>query len=332
LIYLPIGLVLSDIEISSELREDGEIELAGSFRAGDGLGQIRTRTGRAQRAANGLELTLSGDNLLLIDVPDLRAVANTDLQIAFDGQALNIDGELMIPSARIRPNNLGTSKVYESDDVVIVAGELPEEPESFDDSAAIQVFGNLSTSLGDDVVVDLDIAQTDITGAVDLSWSGDLVPMADGRLIVDGAIQAFGQRLDITEGQIRFPRGPVNDPYLRVRAEREIFGNTEVRRAGLLVTGSIRHPTVEAYTNPVTTEERAMTLLVTGSDFNYEQGVGSVDFGTYIAPRVFVSYGIGLFDTENVIRVRYDLKKGFGITGTSGERDSGFDLSYQFEN
>jgi translocation and assembly module TamB len=257
-----------------------------------------------------VELTLAGDNLLLIDVPDVRAVANTDLQIAFDGQALNIDGVLDIPSARIRPSDLGTSKVYESEDVIIVAGELPEKLVADADAgaSAIQVFGNLKTSLGDDVIVDLDVAEADISGAVDLTWSGDLIPMAEGRLTIDGEILAFGQRLDITEGQIRFPRGPVDDPYLRLR------------------------PTIEAYTNPMTTEERALTLLVTGSDFDLEQGVGSVDFGTYIAPRVFVSYGIGLFDTENVIRVRYDLTRGFGITGTSGERDSGLDLSYRFEN
>jgi translocation and assembly module TamB len=334
LVYLPIGLVLNDIEVTSELRDDGEIELTGSFRAGDGVGRISTRTGRAQRAANGVELTLAGDNLLLIDVPDVRAVANTDLQIAFDGRALNIDGVLDIPSARIRPSNLGTSKVYESEDVIIVAGELPEELVADADAgaSAIQVFGNLKTSLGDDVIVDLDVAEADISGAVDLTWSGDLIPMAEGRLTIDGEILAFGQRLDITEGQIRFPRGPVDDPYLRLRAEREIFGNTQVRRAGLLVAGSLKRPTIEAYTNPMTTEERALTLLVTGSDFDLEQGVGSVDFGTYIAPRVFVSYGIGLFDTENVIRVRYDLTRGFGITGTSGERDSGLDLSYRFEN
>jgi translocation and assembly module TamB len=334
LVYLPIGLVLNDIEIISELRDDGEIELTGSFRAGDGVGRISTRTGRAQRAANGVELTLAGEDLLLIDVPDVRAIADTDLQIAFDGQALNIEGELDIPSARIRPSNLGTSTVYESGDVIIVAGELPEDPtaDARTGASTIQVFGNLKTSLGDDVVVDLDVAEADITGAVDLTWSGDLIPMADGRLTMDGQILAFGQRLDITEGQIRFPRGPVDDPYLRVRAEREIFGNTEVRRAGLLVAGSLRRPTIEAYTSPMTTEERALTLLVTGSDFDMEQGVGTLDFGTYIAPRVFVSYGIGLFDTENVIRVRYDLTRGFGITGTSGQRDSGFDLSYRFEN
>jgi len=332
LVYLPIGLVLNDIEVTSELRQDGEIELTGSFRAGDGVGHIRTRTGRAQNAANGLELTLVGENLVLVDVPDVRAVANADLHVAFDGKALNLEGEVMVPSARIRPNDLGTSKIYESKDVVIVAGELPEEPSTDDGADGIQIFGNLRASLGDDVVVDLGVAETDITGAVDLTWSGDLIPIADGRLIVDGEILAFGQRLEITEGQIRFPRGPVNDPYLRVRAEREIFGNTQVRRAGLLVAGSLKRPTIEAYTNPITTEERALTLLVTGSDFDLEQGVGSVDFGTYIAPKVFVSYGIGLFDTENVIRVRYDLKKGFGITGTSGARDSGFDLSYRFEN
>ena len=71
---------------------------------------------------------------------------------------------------------------------------------------------------------------------------------------------------------------------------------------------------------------------MTGSDFDYEKGVGAVGFGTYIAPRVYASYGIGLFDTGNVIRIRYDLSRGFGITGTSGQRDSGADLSYRFEN
>ena len=98
---------------------------------------------------------------------------------------------------------------------------------------------------------------------------------------------------------------PADDPYLRIRAEREIFGNTQVRRAGVLVAGSVSRPTIEAYTTPVTTEERALTLLVTGSDFDYERGIGAVDFGTYIAPRVYASYGIGLFDNENVIGILY---------------------------
>ncbi|NIW23990.1 MAG: hypothetical protein GWN29_05130, partial [Gammaproteobacteria bacterium] len=111
-----------------------------------------------------------------------------------------------------------------------------------------------------------------VTGSTLLTWSGDPMPMANGRFDVDGEILAFGQRLEISEGSVRFPDVPADDPYLRIRAEREIFGNTQVRRAGVLVAGSVSRPTIEAYTTPITTEERALTLLVTGSDFDYERG------------------------------------------------------------
>lgn len=51
-------------------------------------------------------------------------------------------------------------------------------------------------------------------------------------------------------------------------------------------TGGIR-PVVEAYSHLLTTEERALTLVETGSDFDYEQGVGALDFGMYVAPRFY---------------------------------------------
>ena len=131
---------------------------------------------------------------------------------------------------------------------------------------------------------------------------------------------------------MQFSQVPADQPYIRVRAEREIYGNTQIRRAGVLVDGPVRRPTVEAYTQPLTTEERALTLLVTGSDFDFEQGIGAVDFGTYIAPRLFVSYGVGVFDRENIISARFDLARGFGIKASSGSKESGVDLNYRFEN
>jgi len=72
-------------------------------------------------------------------------------------------------------------------------------------------------------------------------------------------------------------------------------------------------------------------LLITGSDFNMETGVGAVDIGTYIAPRVFVSYGIGVFEDENVISIRYDLGRNWGVKATSGQRQTGIDMSYTIE-
>jgi translocation and assembly module TamB len=330
--YLPIGLRLDEIELDSELQENGEVELTGSFRAGDGRAQIRTRADHALTATKGLEVTLRGENLTIIDVPDIRATANTDLRVNFNGETLGLDGNVAIPHARIKPANIGVTRVYESEDVVIVAGELPDNPT--DDSADVDVnfAGSVEVSLGNDVVVDLDVAQTQVTGKTVFTWSGDPIPSALGRFDIDGEILAFGQRLEISEGSVRFDDVPADDPYLRIRAEREIFGNTQVRRAGVLVAGTLARTTVEPYTDPMTTEERALTLLITGSDFDYEKGVGALGVGTYVAPRVYVSYGIAMFDEENVVRVRYDLKRNFGVTVTSGAKESGVDLSFRREN
>ena len=330
--YLPIGLRLTDLTLDSELEGRGDIEMSGSFVAGEGRGNIRTRTNGRRTARSGLQIELRGNNLTLIDLPDLRAVADTDVSVGFDGKLLQLNGRVEVPHARIRPRNLGINRVSESSDVVIVRGELPEYPAAGGGETDLLINGSVEVALGNDVVVDIDVAETSVTGSTVFSWNGPLMPTANGRYIVKGEILAYGQKLEISEGAVRFPDVPANDPYLRIRAEREIFGNTQVRRAGVLVAGTVSRPTIEAYTTPMTTEERALTLLVTGSEFDYEKGVGAFDFGTYIAPRVYASYGIGLFDQENVIRVRYDLTEGFGVTLTSGQRDEGVDLTYRFEN
>lgn len=330
--YLPIGLRLTQLSLESELEGRGEIEMTGAFMAGEGRGRIRTRTNHLETDRRGLEIRLQGENLTLIDVPDLRAVADTDVAIAFDGKSLQLGGRVDVPHARIRPRDIGIGRVSESEDVVIVRGELPEGSGAKERGNQVLINGSVEIALGNDVVVDLDVADAYVTGSTTFTWDGPPMPTANGRYVVKGEILAYGQKLVISEGAVRFPDVPANDPLLRIRAEREIFGNSQVRRAGILVSGPASRPMVEAYTTPLTTEERALTLLVTGSEFDYEKGIGAFDFGTYIAPRVYASYGIGLFDQANVIRVRYDLTEGLGVTLTSGARDEGVDLTYRISN
>jgi translocation and assembly module TamB len=331
LTFLPIGLRLDQVDIASALHNDGQIELSGTFRAGDGRGEIVTRADYATTLAKGLELELRGKNLTLINVPDVQARADADVRIGYDHETLTLGGRVFIPHARVRPSNLTITRDSVSDDVVIVAGELPDDPSQPSREQQLRIAGSLEVAFGDDIVIDLGRATANITGSTIFSWEHGLIPMADGRYDLTGSVQAFGQILEITEGGLRFPKIPADNPFIRVRAEREIYGNPQVKTAGVLVDGTLRRPSIEAYTNPLTTEERALTLLVTGSDFDFEQGVGAIDFGTYIAPRIFVSYGVGLFETENVIRVRYDLMRGFGITATSGQKESGVDLNYRIE-
>jgi translocation and assembly module TamB len=329
--YLPLGLQLDEINLTSLLHDDGQFELSGEFQAGDGHGEITTRADYAVTGAKGFELELRGKNMTLIDVPNITARVDLDVRVGYDYETLSLDGQILIPHARVKPTNLTISRDTESADVVIVAGELPEDSRRQAREQKTWIKGSIGVEFGDDVSIDLGPATANVTGNTVFSWQQDLIPIADGQYDVTGSIQAFGQLLEITEGGLRFPKIPADNPFIRIRAEREIYGNAQVRTAGVLVDGTLKQPTIGAYTRPLTTEERALTLLVTGSDFDFEQGVGAINFGTYIAPKVFVSYGVGLFETENVIRIRYDLKRGFGITATSGKKETGLDLSYRIE-
>ena len=142
---------------------------------------------------------------------------------------------------------------------------------------------------------------------------------------------SFGPVLRISDGNLRFPGVPVSNPVLDLRAERDVFGNTQIRAAGVAIGGTARRPSIEAYTRPYTTRDRAWALLITGQDFDQGQGISALEVGAYIAPRIYVSYGVSLFDEENVASVRYDFGRGFGIKATSGVRQTGVDISYTIE-
>ena len=330
--YRPIGLELSDVNLNGTMDTDFRFDLSGTFRAGRGIGEIVSRADYSNADDPGLMFRLKGEDLTFVNVPDVFVEADADVDIALDRDTLSVNGTVTVPNALIKPRNITISKISESEDVVVVAGELPDPPEEEQRESELEYMGELNVALGDSVVVDLDVAKASVTGAVNFQWQGAPMPIANGRYLIEGTIAAFGQVLDISEGSVHFPKVPADQPHIRVVAEREIYGNTQVKRAGVLIDGPVRRPIVEAFTQPLTTEERALALLVTGSDFDYEQGVGAIDFGTYIAPRLFVSYGVGVFDRENIISARFDLARGFGIKASSGGKESGVDLNYRFEN
>ncbi len=330
-VYDPLGLAVSDMQISSKILPGNRIEVDANFRAGNGVGRIRSSADYLQGLSADFAVSLTGQNLRLIDLPDLRVIVNPDLEVGVSGDDISINGKLVVPAARLASVKFVNTGVSESEDVVYVGEIQPEGAAPERAPSPLNYRGSVVLELGADVAIDLDVAEAKIRGSSTYRWDGPALPRATGNFNVSGKFEAYGQLLEISEGSIRYPNMPANNPLLRIRAEREIFGNSQVRRAGVFVTGTALKPKLEVFTTPATTPDRALTLLVTGSDFSYEQGVGAVDVGTYVAPRLYASYGIGLFDRENVISVRYDLAKGFGIKATSGKRAAGIDISYTIE-
>jgi len=325
------GLSLHDIQLSGQVIGNGETQLDGRFSAVEGTGRLQALLDLSEVLSPRIEVSVEGENLTLFDTPDLTVVAEPDIHLQWHDGVIDIDGSLLIPSARIAPSVIRQASVAESRDLVIVVGEMPGSEDGQAETSDLAIRGNLEVTLGKDVELDISVLEADVSGSVNFSWQDESIPLANGSYSMVGEILAFGQLLQITRANIGFPGVPADNPHLSIRAERQIYGNSEVRRAGIFVTGTLKRPVLEPYTEPMTNRERAQTLLITGSDFNMETGVGAVDIGTYIAPRIFVSYGIGVFEDENVISIRYDLGRNWGIKATSGQRQTGVDVSYTIE-
>jgi len=329
--HFTTGLVLSDIKLAGAVFEDNHTELNGNFMAGAGAGRIRATVNFDRILKPEIALKITGQDLTLINVPDMLIKIDPDLQLQWHDNALQLDGSIRVPLAKISPRYLPTVATGESSDVVIVAGQLPAVPQSVFDRSRLRINGSVAVELGREVTLTLQRATARFQGTTVFNWNGDLLPIADGRYSVTGKITAYGQVLQVADGWINFPRVPANNPRLDIRAEREIYGNVRVKQAGVLISGTLKRPLLEAYTRPGTTQERALALLLTGSDFDYEQGIGAVEVGLYIAPKLYVSYGIDLFESDSVISARYDLGRGFGIKVTSGQRQTGGDITYTIE-
>jgi translocation and assembly module TamB len=329
--HFPSGLLLENLQLAGAVYEFDQTELTGTFQAGEGQGSIRAVLNFDDILAPEVLVQLEGQNLTLVNVPDLSVKADPDLRLIWRGNTLDVAGRVTVPEARLSPRYLPTTGATESPDVVIVAGVDPNAPPEPAASSDLQIRGELELELGKDVLLQLERAKARLGGTALFSWDGPWIPTATGGFDLSGEILAYGQLLSVSEGRINFANRPADNPFLTIRAEREIFGNSLIRRAGVLVTGTLKRPLLETYTDPMTTRERALTLLVTGNDFDYEQGVGAVEVGMYVAPKLFISYGVGLFDEQNVISARYDLGRSFGIKATSGQRETGVDVSYTIE-
>ena len=326
--YAPVGLKIEEIEIEGLLERLGRGSLKGSFKAGDGIASVDGRFDFGDLENIMMDAAISGDQLLLVNTDNLKIKTEADLRVATSPRRLELDGYIRVPSAKLTPANLLLEQVRDSEDLVVVGRNDIAESSTASSENKNQVFGQLEVGFGDDVFISVPGAEANISGSAVFNWTGDPVPLAQGRYLLNGKADVYGPTLEIRNGAISFPEVPANNPLLNIRAEREIYGNTQIQSAGVRVTGTLKRPVTEAFTTPVTNEDRAWTLLVTGTDFDQGQGIGGFDVGTYIAPRLYVSYGVSLFEDENVISARYDLRKGFGVKVTSGQRETGVDMSY----
>ncbi len=339
-----LAIVLENGDVRMDALPDGTARIAGSVRSGEGTlnvdGSLNWRDTDAP-----LLLTLTGQNVLVSDTRDLHAVASPDLQVRYAaGQPITVTGTVTVPSARIDLERLDQG-VSTSPDVVVLD---PEDPEA---TGASPLDLDLTLVLGDDVKLNGFGLEGGLGGRMRVRSHPGREMTANGQLQVHGRYKAYGQKLDITRGELTWSGGPVSDPILNVRAERVVGDVT----AGVDIRGRASAPTAEVWSDPASSQSEALAYLTLGrplasassdesrqvnaasaalsaggsliaSQLGAKLGLddagvsesralgGSVlGVGKHLSPRLYVGYGVSLLGTGQVLMLKYLLRKGFDV-------------------
>ncbi len=326
LVHAPLGLSIENIELTLD-GSNVMSSLTGRMVSGEGHlninGELRPDGNRWVWS-----LAAEGEQFSFADVEWLKIQASPRINLQGRGGNMNIDGDISINQLRAGIPPGSENRVTASADIVVL-GETDEE----EVRSNLRLAGRLGIKLGNDARLNVVGLQTALGGDLELLWErNNSLPRGRGVIsLTDGSYRAYGQNLEINDGEVILTGHPIDNPRLDIQAIRDIFGDPQVEQAGVSIAGNARNPEIRLFTNPPTSEEKALAYVVTGADFDHAGGQGAVNLGFYLLPKLFVSYGIGLFESGNVLSGRYELSQRWGVRVVSGERDTGVDLSFSVD-
>ncbi len=325
----------------------GKLVLRGSVVSGDGTLTVDGRIDAGDPVP--ALLRIGGARVRVANTPNLSLLASPDLTLALRDGRWQLDGAVDIPRARIGASKLESS-ADRSPDVVVVDDPEPPDPQR-PWRARVQV------TLGDDVRLTGFGFDGTLAGALEVTQRQGAQALASGEVTLLGRYSAYGQRLDIRRGGLRWANSPVAEPTLDLRAERKVRGET----VALEVRGSAASPISQVIAAPGTSDSEALALLVTGRPLNRagaedrarlseasaalgavgsqlltrslggrlgldEIGVSNdtrldgeaFTLGKYLSPRLYVGYGIGILTRGEVFTVRYLVTDRIEIEANTG--------------
>jgi translocation and assembly module TamB len=329
----------------------GPVEVDGRFSWPDGV-----MTG---------SMRLTGKDLLVADTPAYRVHASPDLLIRADADGYLVTGQVVIPSARISPRDLGTSVNASPDERIVGADTVQEAP------VTSRVRARVTMTLGDNVRVDTFGLKAHLGGEVAVTMDPGEEARGTGSIhVIDGEYKTFGVYVKITKGVLTYADAPLNLPMLELVAKREI------KDADVVVTvnvrGRIDNPFVTITSEPAMTSTEALSYLLTGRSLNTLQSgeatsvnqaaeslavsggallLGNVGkrigldevsvergnandtqvvLGKFLSPKLFVSYGVSVAEAINTIKLRYTLNSRWALKAEAGLAQSA-DVEFKIE-
>jgi translocation and assembly module TamB len=202
---------------------------------------------------------------------DRQVTLSGDLHARLEGRLAQFTGKLKVDQARILLPDEGTPKLGE--DVVVrgAAGaasgqkgpaeaNAPETAKAAKTADARALKIAIQIDLGQDFRIQGKGIDTRIRGTLALSGDSITEPRLVGTVSTfGGQYRAYGQRLDVEQGVLRFS-GPIDNPALDILAIRPNL----TQRVGVQITGTALLPRVRLYAQPELPDAEKLSWLVLG--------------------------------------------------------------------
>ncbi len=360
------GLQLRKIELAARSQGEKALQIQGSAQSGGGNVTIAGNVPLDQQPA---KITIDGQRFLASNSKEARVIVNPHLQISVQYPKVDVTGDVEVPEAAINQQKGRRAAVKVSQDIVVIPASEEQAAaanrQALELNARIRVVlgekvtvaaSGFSGKLTGSVLI---IEQPNKAPVA----VGELE-------VVDGIYKSYGQDLTLDRGRIIFAGGPLENPGLDLRAYRKatdgtvaglvikgtlrnpqttVYSDPPMNESDALAYVLLGHPLGQS--NPQEGDLVANAVNSLGlkggnllakkiaSRFGLEEAriestgglqEASLVVGKYLSPRLYVTYGIGLFEPVSTFRIRYILGRTWSLQAQQGEGTSA-DFLYEIE-
>lgn len=362
------GIEISAIRGTLRGGADGQLDLDVSGFSGGGeiriAGRIDPRTDPVAA-----DITIRGKDFQAARRPEARIWISPELKLSLQKRQLQVEGEVQVPRAEITPADFASGTGPSADQLIVGRdGRAPEAKGLLKllanvrlvlgDKVTFKGYGLTSRLAGALGITEETGKTTRASGEITLvggrykAYGQDLT-IKTGRLIYAGgfiaepALELRAEREpreDITVGVS--VRGTLDRPQFTLYSTPAM---TQQQQLAWLVLGRpLENASGDSDRSMLA--NAALALGLSGGDFLAQRlrssiGIDEISIaskpgessdqarltiGKYLSPKLYVSYGIGIFQPGNVFKLIYELGRGFKLQTESGV-EAGGDLLYTIE-
>ncbi|RJS92552.1 translocation/assembly module TamB domain-containing protein [Salinisphaera sp. Q1T1-3] len=363
------GLTLTDVSLAAQGQGDA-IGLTAAAKSGGGTLNANGQIALDDSGQN-VELAITGNRFQVANIPDVTAYVSPDLKVAVTPSKVAVSGSVTIPEASVTPKNLPESGVttVSSDQVIVTEEDSKSAAVARAIDANVNVilgkkvhidaFGLKADLDGNLRVVQQpgDATPTG-TGAINVKNGsyqayGQNLDIQTGKILfAGGPVSQPG--LDIKAA--RYPnddvtvgvhvRGSLSQPQLELFSDPSM---TQSEQLSWLLLGRPLDDTTGQQSSLVARAALALgssrgnkVLQNIGDKLGVNVGLGAgagqssdetaLTVGKYLSPRLYVSYGLGLFDQVSTVSMRYTLSSHWSLETSSSGQATGGDVIWSFDH